>query len=329
MARLLFVFLDGVGLGPADPGRNPLSGDWPGLRALARQDWTAAAWRDERQSGLVTAALDARLGIAGLPQSATGQATLLTGHNAAQIMGRHYGPWPGPTLQALLARGSLFVDGVASGGALLANAYPARYLTAVRVGTGAAAQASPAGRLRRARPSAAVAAALAAGLELQDTQAWDEGRAVAPELDAARVASAVAAPGRSGTGAGVCHEARTLALLAGAHAFTFFDVWSGDRAGHRQDAAGAHAFLSRLDTFLPALAAALPADVTLLVVSDHGNLEDLCSPSHTLAPVPLLALGPAAQAFAGARSLLDVAPAVRRVLAAKAGGTAATSDTRW
>ncbi len=317
MARLLFVFLDGLGLGAADPACNPLAGSWPGLRSVAGGDWTAAAWSGAESGGRVTAALDARLGVEGLPQSATGQTTLLTGRNAAQVMGRHYGPWPGPTLRSLLRRGSLFSDGVACGGSLLANAYPARYLAALGAldAPVAGATTAPERRLRRHRPSAPVAAALAAGLELSDLQAWAAGRAVAADLDAAGLARLVEPVGWGAERLGLQQQARALAALAGEHAFTFFDVWSADRAGHRQDGAAARAFLERLDAFLPILVAALPRDVTLLLTSDHGNLEDLGSPRHTLAPVPLLALGPGAGSFAGATSLLDVAPAVRRVLA--------------
>lgn len=304
MARVLFVFLDGLGLGDGDPAHNPLAGPWPGLRALSGCDWTEPAWRTRSEAGLVTAALDARLGLPGLPQSATGQTTLLTGRNAARAMGRHYGPWPGPTLRALLARGSLFHDGAAAGGARLANAYPAAYLAALRMPPTAAGGARPR-RARRARASAPVAAAEAAGLTLTDSSDLARDRVVRGDLGL----------GWPQAGADVvAAHTRALAELASEHAFTFFDVWGGDVVGHRQDPVAARAFLTRLDGFLPALVEALPHDVTLVVTSDHGNLEDLRRRGHTLAPVPLLALGPGASAFVGARSLLDVAPAVRQVV---------------
>ena len=44
--------------------------------------------------------LDARLGVPGLPQSATGQTTILTGHNGPAIIGEHYGPYPNQPLSA-------------------------------------------------------------------------------------------------------------------------------------------------------------------------------------------------------------------------------------
>ena len=73
--RVLYVFIDGVGYGPAG-GQNPVCPEvCPTLCAL--------------MEGAVR--LDACLGVPGLPQSATGQATLYTGVNAAQVMGRHKG----------------------------------------------------------------------------------------------------------------------------------------------------------------------------------------------------------------------------------------------
>lgn len=69
--------------------------------------------------------MDATLGVVGLPQSATGQACWLTGQNAVRVMGEHFGPQPGPTLQRLLRRAALPVRVMRAGGrAALANSYP-------------------------------------------------------------------------------------------------------------------------------------------------------------------------------------------------------------
>jgi alkaline phosphatase len=48
----------------------------------------------------------------------------------------------------------------------------------------------------------------------------------------------------------------------------------------------------------------------VLVTSDHGNVEDLSTRTHTLAPVPVLAFGPAAARVGGVRDLTHVAPLV-------------------
>jgi bisphosphoglycerate-independent phosphoglycerate mutase (AlkP superfamily) len=53
-----------------------------------------------------------------------------------------------------------------------------------------------------------------------------------------------------------------------------------------------------------------------VLTSDHGNMEDLSTGSHTRNPVPLLARGPQARRFAAAESIADVTPAILSALAA-------------
>ncbi|NJM98905.1 MAG: hypothetical protein HC800_18680 [Phormidesmis sp. RL_2_1] len=54
--------------------------------------------------------------------------------------------------------------------------------------------------------------------------------------------------------------------------------------------------------------AQLPQHVTLLVTSDHGNVEDLSTKRHTLNRVPLLAIGPHAAEFASVKDLSGITP---------------------
>jgi 2,3-bisphosphoglycerate-independent phosphoglycerate mutase len=292
------LFLDGVGLGVDDPGVNPFaSAHAPTLAALAGGPWLRGLV-ERREAGRTVLAIDPTLGSQGRPQSATGQTTLLTGRDAVAAMGGPYGPWPGPTLQRLLEEGNLFHDGVRRGGARLANAYPQGYLDAL---------AARAGRHRRARASTAMVAAAAAGVPLLGLEDRARGDAVAADLDG----GGLMRMDPMGGGADVVREARRLALLAGACPFTYLDVWVTDQAGHRGDLASAVGLVERLDRFVAALRAALPGHVTLLVTSDHGNLEDAGDPRHSHNPVPLIALGPRATAFAGVRDLRGVAPAVR------------------
>ena len=89
------MFLDGVGLGDADAEINPLfAGRYPALMRLT------GGTPLTREAGRIHTALadvlplDASMGVNGRPQSATGQAALLTGKNAPAVLGRHYGPRP-------------------------------------------------------------------------------------------------------------------------------------------------------------------------------------------------------------------------------------------
>ena len=91
MKRLLFFFLDGVGLGKADPIINPFAAaTMPTLeRLLGGKKLTLESVPLESKRATLLA-LDATLGVAGLPQSATGQATLLNGKNVPAVIGNHY-----------------------------------------------------------------------------------------------------------------------------------------------------------------------------------------------------------------------------------------------
>ena len=82
MKHILFIFLDGVGLGAPDMATNPLAGaDIPVLTGLlGGRKPLAGVPRLESERALFIPT-DAGLGVAGLPQSATGQATILTGRN--------------------------------------------------------------------------------------------------------------------------------------------------------------------------------------------------------------------------------------------------------
>src|SRR5512140_1570606 len=107
--RVLFIFLDGVGLGRDDRATNPFAGTpMPTLESLLggrRLLAEAAPFVGERASLL---ALDASLGVSGFPQSATGQAVLLTGENIPAQIGEHYGPKPNPPVAQLIQKGTLF-----------------------------------------------------------------------------------------------------------------------------------------------------------------------------------------------------------------------------
>jgi 2,3-bisphosphoglycerate-independent phosphoglycerate mutase len=105
---------------------------------------------------------------------------------------------------------------------------------------------------------------------------------------------------------------KRLATITRQHDFTFFDLWLTDQAGHRWSLSDCVHLVETLDAFVQGVVENL-ADMTLVITSDHGNLEDKTVKTHTLADVPLLAIGEQAKLFVDAKSLLDVVPMIRRV----------------
>ncbi len=297
--RILMLFIDGVGLGERDPATNPLvRARTPTLRWLLGGP---LAGRDPVRTAAATIVpLDATLGVPGLPQSATGQTALLTGENAAVLVGRHITAYPTPALGALLdTHGLLTVLTRRGVVAALANAYTPEYFEAV------------AGR--RLRHAAITLNALQAGLRLRDVDDLRAGRAVYQDLTNARLRErGVDVPLRTPEQAG-----QSLAAIAAGHEFTLFEFFQTDLAGHGRmdDAVGT---VECLDRFLGGALEAVDLETTLvLLTSDHGNLEDERTNAHTLNPVPAVVVGAGRDAFAARLKMItDVAPACFDVFAA-------------
>ena len=66
------------------------------------------------------------------------------------------------------------------------------------------------------------------------------------------------------------------------------------------------------DRFLAALVRfTRAAGITVLMTSDHGNIEEMNERGHTRNPVPFIAYGPREEDFrAHVKSLVDVTPAI-------------------
>jgi len=294
----IFVFVDGVGVGAPDPEVNP----------LARGEYLLSRFADGDGPALPRAgragAADATLGVPGRPQSATGQATILTGKNAPAALGRHLLGFPNAALRALIGADSLFRAAAAAGrAATFANAYPAAYLRALGLGGGDEPGPELPAR-HRARPAATTVAFSAAGRPFHTWGDARRGAALTHDLTGVRA---------NRWGAGLPprtpEEAAAILLgLAARHDLTVFEFFETDEAGHERSMEQAREVLGRLDRFLRAAVAGLGPDDSLIVTSDHGNLEDLSTRSHTRAPVPVLGFGRAAAHVEGVRDLTGIAP---------------------
>ncbi len=106
-----------------------------------------------------------------------------------------------------------------------------------------------------------------------------------------------------------------LAAVAAGFDLTLFETFLTDVAGHARWGVTAELALGRLDRLLAGVLASEAPGLTLLLTSDHGNIEDATTRSHTLNPVPLLVVGPLAEAFASLESIVEVTPRIVRALA--------------
>lgn len=300
--HVLFLFVDGVGLGAPGPA-NPLTETrHEALLTLSGdQAWTSP-FEAVTNADRVARPVDATLGVEGLPQSGTGQAALFSGIDAPRIAGRHYGPFPHTATRPRLKEENLFrrvhtMDHLPRPAAAFANAYPEIFFER---------------RSQRDRWTVTTYCCRAAGVPLRGWEEWQSGRAVTADLTGAAWRE------RLGYELDPISEeeaGRRLVRMSREHPLTVFEYFLTDKAGHEQDPEWAAEILSALDRLLTGVLEHIDPERQLLVLSsDHGNLEDLSRGVHTRNPVPLLALGRRADRFAGARSIREVPEAILEVL---------------
>jgi len=295
--RILFIFLDGVGLGVDDPDINPFSRvEMPYLQSLFDGKKLLADNVPFESGSATLIALDPRLGISGVPQSATGQAALLTGLNVPSLIGEHYGPKPNPQIANIIKQDNIFKRLVAKGkkGALL-NAYPSRYFQGLESGK----------RLLSAIPLAVTSA----GLPLFTQDDLYAGKAMSADFTGDGWRTMLGyndAPVLSREEAGA-----RLASLAMNYDFSMFEYWATDYAGHGQEMDKAVELLDSFDVVLKGLLSSWDKEGLIFITSDHGNMEDLSTRRHTLVNVPGIVIGNQREAFC--EGLVNIAGVSKKI----------------
>lgn len=277
--KVLFLFIDGVGLRAAATD-NPVNPEvCPALCRLITKHGKP---------------IDARLGIDGPPQSATGQATMFSGINCAAAMGKHCEGFPGPNLRKIIETDNLFKQ-------LRSKGKEVCFSDAYLVDS---AEELAARRFK----SVTTVMALTTPETIRTVDDLQNGQAVMQDLTRETIQDrwpdiAVIPPQRA---------AEHLASIVRQFDFTLFEFFQSDVAGHSMDYARACAALRTYDRFLASIVRFTEAmGVTLVMTSDHGNIENISERGHTLNPVPFVAFGPKEE-FLRERvsSLVDVTPAI-------------------
>jgi hypothetical protein len=292
----LLIFVDGLGIGTRG-AHNPLDQLHPDTAA------PLAVFADEEPAlpdGALLARTDACLGVEGRPQSASGQTTILTGENAPALLGHHKQGFPNEALREIIRERSVFLQLRRAGiePNTFANAYTPRFF-----------------QTRPRWVSATTVAVEAAGMSFRGLEDLQRGAAVYQDFTNELVIQA-----------GFDVEPRTpeqaaeaLAALTAAHRFTLYEYFITDRVGHAQDMPAAREVLTNLARFVRAVVARVDlSDTTVMLTSDHGNIEDLSIRNHTRNLVPTLLWGARrAEAARRIRTLADITPAIIESLTAK------------
>lgn len=293
--RTLLIFVDGLGIGTRGP-HNPLDR----LRDAALPLALFTDEEPELPEGALLVRTDACLGIEGRPQSASGQTTILTGINAPALLGYHKQGFPNEAMREIIREHSIFLQLRRAGiePNTFANAYTPRFF-----------------HTRPRWVSATTVAVEAAGMSFRGLEELQRGEAVYQDFT-----------NKLAIEAGFEVEARTpeqaaeaLAALSASHRFTLYEYFITDRVGHAQDMSAALEVLTNLARFVRAVVARVDLkETTVMLTSDHGNIEDLSLRNHTRNFVPTLLWGARrAEAARRIRSLADITPAIIETLTAK------------
>jgi len=289
MNNVLMVFLDGVGIGKTDYQFNPffkygfktfknIFGSIPSLDKQKLTNGTHFLFPT-----------DANLGVEGLPQSGTGQASLFCGFNAPKFVGKHFGPYPYSTTIPILEKQSLLIHfRNKTAGSYFANAYPKAFFDYVKSG--------------RTRLSVTTLTCQLTGIKLNQVSDVRAGKALTAELTNERWNQ------RLGYKLKVIKPktaARRLLRIAENYKFTLYEYYLSDHIGHLRLANEFEKIFTELDEFLfTLLNEADSKKMTLIVCSDHGNLEDLSVKTHTRNPALTISAGKSAKEIA--ESVTDI-----------------------
>ena len=294
MSVLLF-FIDGLGIGSRG-AHNPLDG-LAGAEPLANfQGEPLTTIHD----GIVVST-DASLGVDGRPQSASGQTTILTGVNVPAKLGYHKQGFPNAAMLEIIREHSIFrqLTRAGIGPITFANTYTQRFFDE-----------------RPRWVSATTAAMEAAGIPFRTVTDLKAGAAVFHDFTNASLIER----GEQVSLRTPEEAAGILARIVARNRFTLYEYFITDKVGHAQDMEAARVVLTNLARLVRGLLSGIDLHRTsVILTSDHGNIEDLSSRNHTLNPVPTIIWGANQERIANRiENLADITPAIVETLTEKA-----------
>ena len=295
MIKVVLIFVDGLGLGEDNPETNPCAGKE--LELLSCFENGGKVIPVPKGGFLVPT--DATLGIEGIPQSATGQTTILTGINAAQLLGKHLKGFPNAVLRQVLKKQSLLkrVSKMGLRPAFI-NAYgPLFFKLSEKI---------------KWRLSTTTVATLSADIDFYGISDIRERRSIYHDFTNSHlIARGFDVPNFSAEDAGMI-----LARMADEADLVLYEYFLTDKAGHSQNMGKASAILTQLERFLHSFLGTANLTKTLVILtSDHGNVENLSVKTHTRNKVMTLLWGRAADTIKDSiKSITDITPTILHIL---------------
>lgn len=295
--KVIMLFLDGVGVGKRNPINNPfLNSKLPGLQSILEGNIPHLGLGFFKNSHAIYSGINATLGVKGLPQSGTGQTALLCGINAPKMIGKHFGPYPNSSLHKFIGEKNIFRQldnlGVKS---FYVNAYPPRYFEYVEK--------------NKTRRTATTLAWTLSGNLLNDYVLLQRSEALSSDITGEKwnklgfPKTKILTPQKAG---------KRLVDFLIKFDFVFYEYFYTDHAGHSQSMCNAVTELEKVDMLIQGILENLNVNEhSLIITSDHGNIENISVRTHTRNPVPLIIYGQMSNFFNKCiRNITQVAPAI-------------------
>ncbi|MFH1195149.1 MAG: metalloenzyme [bacterium] len=295
MHPTLMIFVDGIGIGKPDNESNTFY-KRP-FRFLNEHFGATPSLENQfiEKDGKYIFPVDACMGVDGLPLSGTGQTSIFCGINASQILGEHSGPSPHSSQVKYLEEQSIFKDFLNKKKKVtFVNAYPKQFFDYINSG--------------RKRLSATTLSCLLNGVRLNKISDLRKGNALSADIDNSRLVR------RMGYKLPIIKPktaAKRLLKITSENHFTLFEYFMTDHFGHGRVADEKDYLLNVFDEFLFHVIDLLDNKMTFILCSDHGNLEDISTKSHTRNPALTITAGKNAKKLRDKiKYLYDIKPAI-------------------
>lgn len=290
MRKLIVLFIDGIGLAPPS-ATNPLS---PLFAAQTKGFGLKDTEPPHFSPSSVLVPIDAGLGLPGEPQSATGQTSIFTGVNAAQLLGYHLPAFPNEELVEVILEKSI-MKALADKGISVtsANMYSEKFFEDRRAS-------------EKNRFPVSTLTIEASQTDFRMKEEYSRGKAVFADITNELIRNRgydidLISPEEAG--------GRMISILEDFR-FVFFEYFMTDHYGHKRKRTELDNCVDLLNRFVTTMADSLSLEhEALLIISDHGNAEDLTTGGHTRNPVPGLLVSTdedMKKRFAECRSLTDI-----------------------
>jgi 2,3-bisphosphoglycerate-independent phosphoglycerate mutase len=291
-SSVLLIFIDGLGIGEKNSQINPLAE----IKNIEPLNNFRNVEAEIIYQGILTPT-DARLGVEGRPQSASGQTTILTGVNAPQFLGFHKQGFPNQALRDVIKEKSIFLQLKQKNiePNVFVNAYTPQFFEQTQRWKSATTCAVEAAAMPfRKLPDLLGEKALFHDFTNHDL--IERGFNIAPF-----------SPEKAGT---------ILAEFTNEYRFTLYEHFITDKIGHDRNFEKARVHLPLLAEFVRETLARVDLEnTTVILTSDHGNIEDLSVRNHTLNDVPTIVWGRKRDEISKRiKDLSDITPSILRLL---------------